>query len=99
MIDSREESVRKDEVSKSTASHTSSPSKPGPPSNTKYIILLLCYLLFSLGAGYMAGVQPTGAGWRSFSWHPFLMSCAFVGFFGSAAVTKQRGGYTNTKVG
>jgi hypothetical protein len=56
------------------------------------------YVLFSLGAGYMAGVQPTGAGWRAFSWHPFLMTCSFVGMFGAAAVTKKRGGYTNTKV-
>jgi hypothetical protein len=61
------------------------------------MILLLSYVVFSLGAGYMAGVQPSGAGWRDFSWHPFLMTCAFVGAFGAAAVTKKRGGYTNTK--
>lgn len=72
-------------------------AQPGPPSTEKYMILLLSYVVFSLGAGYMAGVQPSGAGWRDFSWHPFLMTCAFVGAFGTAAVTKKRGGYTNTK--
>lgn len=46
----------------------------------------------------MAAVQPSGAGWRDFSWHPFLMTSGFVGMFGIAAVTKKRGGYTNTKV-
>lgn len=46
----------------------------------------------------MAAIQPTGAGWRDFSWHPFLMTSAFVGMFGAATVTKKRGGYTNTKV-
>lgn len=61
------------------------------------MLLLTSYIVFSLGAGYMAGVQPSGAGWRDFSWHPFLMTCAFVGAFGAAAVTKKRGGYTNTK--
>lgn len=62
------------------------------------MILVASYVLFSLGAGYMAAVQPTGAGWRDFSWHPFLMTSGFVGAFGVATVTKKRGGYTNTKV-
>jgi len=47
--------------------------------------------------GYMASVMPWGAGWRFFSWHPFLMTTGFVGMMGSAAVTKKLGGYTNTK--
>ena len=46
----------------------------------------------------MAAVQPSGAGWREFSWHPFLMTSGFVGMFGAATMTKKRGGYTNTKV-
>lgn len=46
----------------------------------------------------MAGIQPKGAGWRSFSWHPMLMTCGMVGMIGAASVTKKLGGYTNTKV-
>lgn len=46
----------------------------------------------------MAGHQPVGAGWRLFSWHPFLMMVGMIGLMGSGAMIKKLGGYTNTKV-
>ena len=36
--------------------------------------------------GYNAAVQPAGAGWRFFSYHPFLMVFGFVGMMGSRYV-------------
>ncbi len=55
-------------------------------------------LVFALFAGYKAAVQPEGAGWRFFSYHPFLMVFGFVGMMGASALTKKLGGYTNTKL-
>lgn len=53
---------------------------------------------YSVGGGYMAGIQPNGVGWRAFSWHPMLMTTGMVGMIGAGAVTKKLGGYTNTKL-
>jgi len=60
-------------------------------------ILLVSFFLFTFFQGYMAATQPVGAGWRFFSWHPFLMTAGFVGLMGAAAATKKMGGYANTK--
>ena len=60
--------------------------------------LVTLFVIFTFVQGYLAGVQPSGEGWRYFSWHPFLMTGGFVGLMGIAAVTKKLGGYTNTKV-
>jgi len=72
--------------------------EPGPPSTAFYVIMLIVFAVFSLGCGSMAATQPPGAGWRFFSWHPFLMTCGMVGLFGAAIMTKKRGGYFHTKV-
>jgi len=61
--------------------------------------LVAAFVAFALIVGYTAATQPSGAGWRFFSWHPFLMVSGFVGMMGSAAATKKLGGYANTKVG
>lgn len=66
-------------------------------SQTKHKLLVSCFIIFTIVQGYMASVMPWGAGWRFFSWHPFLMTTGFIGMIGSAAVTKKLGGYTNTK--
>lgn len=63
----------------------------------KYWTLVAALTAFSLVGGYFAGIEPTGE-WRYFSWHPFLMTCGMVGMAGISAVTKKRGGYTNTKM-
>ena len=63
-----------------------------------YAVLVTAFVAFSLSAGYMAGTQPPGAGWRFFSWHPFLMTCGMMGLFGTGILTKKLKGYTNTKV-
>ena len=68
-------------------------------SESKHKALVGAFVAFTAIAGYMAATQPSGAGWRLFSWHPFLMVSGFVGMMGSAAVTKKLGGYKNTKVG
>jgi hypothetical protein len=60
-------------------------------------VVVTSLVVFSLLAGYNAGIQPTGV-WRFFSWHPFLMTCGMVGLAGIGAITKKLGGYTNTKV-
>ena len=67
-------------------------------SQTKHKLLVSSFIIFTIAQGYMASVMPWGAGWRYFSWHPFLMTTGFVGMMGSAVVTKKLGGYTNTKV-
>jgi hypothetical protein len=59
---------------------------------------MLGITLYASYGGYSAGMQPMGMGWRFFSYHPLLMTSGFVGMMGSAAITKKRGGYTNTKV-
>jgi hypothetical protein len=61
-------------------------------------LLFAALAIVSLGCGYMAATQPPDAGWRFFSWHPFLMTTGMVGLTGVSAVTKKLGGYTNTKV-
>jgi len=64
----------------------------------KFGLLLAALIAVSLGGGYMAAIQPSGAGWRFFSWHPFLMTTGMVGLAGTSAITKKLGGYTNTKL-
>eukprot|EP00816_Leptocylindrus_hargravesii_P008414 CAMPEP_0196814382 /NCGR_PEP_ID=MMETSP1362-20130617/42927_1 /TAXON_ID=163516 /ORGANISM="Leptocylindrus danicus, Strain CCMP1856" /LENGTH=190 /DNA_ID=CAMNT_0042190973 /DNA_START=56 /DNA_END=628 /DNA_ORIENTATION=+ len=59
--------------------------------------LIIATPILAAAFGYLAGLQPTGE-WRWFSWHPFLMVLAFVGFMGSGSMIKKMGGYTNTKV-
>lgn len=71
---------------------------PTVMSQTKHKLLVSCFIVFTIAQGYMASVMPWGAGWRYFSWHPFLMTTGFVGMMGSAVVTKKLGGYTNTKL-
>ena len=66
-------------------------------SKVPFSFLVTALVLFSLGGGYFAGLQPINQ-WRFFSWHPLLMTCGMVGCFGVGAVTKKLGGYTNTKV-
>ncbi len=68
------------------------------PSSKYYNLVVATLIVFSLVVGYIAAVQPTGAGWRYFSWHPFLMVTGFVGMMGTAAATKKLGGYKNTKI-
>jgi len=67
-------------------------------SQRNHKILVASFIAFTALQGSMASVMPPGAGWRFFSWHPFLMTLGFVGMMGSAIVTKKLGGYTNTKV-
>mmetsp|Transcript_13361 Transcript_13361/g.19489 ORF Transcript_13361/g.19489 Transcript_13361/m.19489 type:complete len:193 (-) Transcript_13361:1026-1604(-) len=63
-----------------------------------YKKLVAAFLAFTVIVGYMTATQPSGAGWRFFSWHPFLMVTGFVGMMGTSAVTKKLGGYSNTKL-
>ncbi|KAL3792930.1 hypothetical protein ACHAW5_006837 [Stephanodiscus triporus] len=72
--------------------------KMAPMSDGKYAILLVLISAHSLLGGYFAATRPEGAGWRAFSWHPMLMMCGMFGMMGAAAITKKRGGYTNTKL-
>ncbi|KAL7524938.1 hypothetical protein ACHAWF_001139 [Thalassiosira exigua] len=72
--------------------------KMKPISNEKYVSLLALLSGHSLIGGYYAATRPEGAGWRFFSWHPMLMMIGMVGMMGAAALTKKRGGYTNTKL-
>lgn len=67
-------------------------------TSAKYTALFSVLMLSSLGGGYLAALQPSGTGWRFFSWHPFLMSVGMIGFGGIGAITKKLGGYKNTKV-
>jgi hypothetical protein len=68
-----------------------------PPSRT-YKCLLGSYIIYTTAVGYTVSTQPTGAGWRFFSWHPFLMTTGFIGLLGVSAITKKLGGYKNTKI-
>ena len=77
---------------------SSPPQQPKPPSKSQYWAIVASFLAFSVGMGYMAGIQPINE-WRFFSWHPFLMTTGMVGLAGTGAVTKKLGGYENTKVG
>lgn len=71
---------------------------PGPTiSEERKNILVLAFSIFTFLAGYIVATQPSGAGWRFFSWHPFLMVFGFIGMMGSAAIIKKKGGYSNTK--
>ena len=72
--------------------------QPAAMTTQKYSLLLVALIAFSLRGGYMAATQPPDAGWRFFSWHPFLMTLGMVGLAGIGSVTKKLGGYTNTKV-
>jgi hypothetical protein len=71
----------------------------GPPiTDAKKNKLVAAFIAFSAILGYFAATLPTGAGWRFFSWHPFLMTTGFIGMMGSSAIIKKRGGYANTKL-
>ncbi|KAK1748072.1 hypothetical protein QTG54_000011 [Skeletonema marinoi] len=73
-------------------------AKMTPLPTNKYLLLLSIVIGHSLLGGYYAGTRPEGAGWRFFSWHPFLMMVGMVGLMGTATLTKKRMGYTNTKL-
>lgn len=62
-----------------------------------YYVLCICLILYSILAGYMAGIQPTRQ-FRYFSYHPLLMTCGMIGSMSIGAITKKIGGYMNTKV-
>jgi hypothetical protein len=62
-----------------------------------YTAVCLGFILYSIIAGYMAGIQPTSV-FRFFSYHPLLMTCSMIGMTSIAAITKKLGGYNNTKV-
>jgi hypothetical protein len=70
--------------------------KQPPKANVKAVMPLLT--IFAILAGYMAATQPSGAGWRYFSYHPMLMTIGFVLCMGNAALIKKLGGYSNTKL-
>lgn len=70
---------------------------PTKISSLRCTIISILYILFSIGMGYKAGLQP-GNDWRYFSWHPFCMTCGMIGLSGIGAVIKKVGGYTATKV-
>eukprot|EP00804_Cyclotella_cryptica_P016493 CCRYP_004710-RB/>CCRYP_004710-RB protein AED:0.15 eAED:0.15 QI:67/0.5/0.66/1/1/1/3/270/196 len=73
-------------------------AKMTPLPTGKYVLLLTILIAHSIIGGYWAGTRPSGAGWRFFSWHPLLMMLGMVGMMGTAALTKKRMGYTNTKL-
>jgi uncharacterized membrane protein len=73
-------------------------AKMTPLPTLKYLSLLAVVLGHAFIGGYWAATRPEGAGWRFFSWHPFLMMVGMVGLMGTAALTKKRMGYTNTKL-
>lgn len=68
------------------------------PQESSYNIKVALFLLFTIIIGYIISTQPSGAGWRFFSYHPFLMSSGFITMMGISAVTKKLGGYVNTKL-
>mmetsp|Transcript_25365 Transcript_25365/g.59391 ORF Transcript_25365/g.59391 Transcript_25365/m.59391 type:complete len:247 (+) Transcript_25365:519-1259(+) len=73
-------------------------AKSSAPSNWRYRLLVLTFLVYSIYAGWYVSTRPKGK-WKSpFSWHPFLMTTGMTGSMGIAAVTKKLGGYTNTKI-
>jgi hypothetical protein len=81
-----------------TQSETVEPTTETMPSSQRYQTLVGTFVLYALIVGYTVAVQPSGAGWRFFSWHPFLMILGFVAMMGTSAVTKKLGGYKNTKL-
>ena len=64
----------------------------------KHNLLVATYILYTIIVGYTISTQPTGAGWRYFSWHPFLMITGFIAMMGVSALIKKKGGYVNTKL-
>lgn len=62
-----------------------------------YYAICSCLILYSIMAGYVAGIQPTDQ-FRYFSYHPLLMTCGMVGTMSIGTITKKIGGYANTKV-
>ena len=48
-------------------------AKMSPIPNGRYVALLALLSGHALIGGYFAATRPEGAGWRFFSWHPFLM--------------------------
>ena len=48
-------------------------AKMTPLPTSKYLLLLSIVIGHSLLGGYYAATRPEGAGWRFFSYHPFLM--------------------------
>ena len=62
-----------------------------------YYAICSCLILYSIMAGYVAGIQPTNQ-FRYFSYHPLLMTCGMVGTMSIGTITKKIGGYANTKV-
>jgi hypothetical protein len=53
------------------------PSKKGAPISRE-VTYVLCAAIaaYALYGGRQAGMLPVGAGWRFFSWHPFLMTAS-----------------------
>ena len=74
------------------------PAQSFRTSQRVYRTVVASFLIFGIVLGVLAGLQPAGAGWRLFSWHPFFMVMGMAGIFGPAFVTKKMGGYDNTKV-
>ena len=55
---------------------TTNKSKSKTMSDTKFWITSATLAGVGVLGGAMAGLQPSGAGWRLFSYHPFLVSFA-----------------------
>jgi hypothetical protein len=64
---------------------------------SNYTTLCICLVLYSIIAGYMAGIQPINK-FRYFSYHPLLMTLGMIGSMSIGTITKKLGGYANTKV-
>ncbi len=79
-------------------SQTNATSTEPSITQTHFKTLIGALFAFTVIVGLTVATQPSGAGWRFFSWHPFLMVSGFIGMMGSAAITKKLGGYANTKV-
>ncbi|CAM9482068.1 unnamed protein product [Heterosigma akashiwo] len=71
---------------------------PPKVSESRKSLFVFIFAAFTFILGYVAATQPSGAGWRFFSWHPFLMVAGFIGMMGSSVIIKKRGGYSNTKL-
>jgi cation transport ATPase len=81
-----------------TQSETTEPTTETRLSSQRYQTHVGTFLLYTLILGYTTAIQPSGSGWRFFSWHPFLMILGFVAMMGTSVVTKKLGGYKNTKL-
>ena len=79
------------------ANNTTSNNQTVKVIKQNYFAICSCLLVYSIMAGYVAGIQPTNE-FRYFSYHPLLMTCGMVGTMSIGAVTKKIGGYMNTKV-